>query len=101
MSAKSSSTELTPMARSMCAFCSSVVGMKSNEESRLSNVGLVFGGRQQPVRLAGIVHLDDGDPASPVGIFVDQLRLVFQGAVHFDDPAADRRVDVRHRLDRL
>src|ERR671919_2320618 len=55
----------------------------------------------QAVELRGLGDLDLAEPAGTFGVAVDQRRIVVQGIVRLDHPAADRRVDIACRLDAL
>src|SRR5262245_23990365 len=62
---------------------------------------LIRRGVEQLVHLRYVDWSNEGDPTVAVGVLVDPLRLVGEVGVHLHDRAADRRVDVGHRLGRL
>src|SRR5690606_6494492 len=56
---------------------------------------------EQLVEIAGIARLDPDHPAAGVGRLVDELGLVVEPRVDLDDLAVERRVEIRHGLDRV
>jgi len=60
--------------------------------------------RRRAPAAPGLPRVSDPDlhhPAVAVGILVDELGVVGEPLVDFDELSRERRVDVRHRLDRL
>ena len=53
---------------------------------------------QQPVDLRRIARLDPNHPARPVGIGIDQCRLLVESLVDGDDLAANGGEELRYRL---
>src|SRR5580658_656258 len=94
-------TEGAPMTRSMRATSSSVWGMYLMLLPVFAKVVFVLLRGHQLVQLARRGHLDLDHPAFVVAVLVEDLRAVYQRVVDLGHLAADRRVDVRDRLDRF
>ena len=60
---------------------------------------LIVVGGKQAVSLGGVGHLYLDHPALPIGVVVDQFRMVFQGLVAFQDVGFHGQVEVRNGLD--
>src|SRR3954451_10243868 len=99
----SSWMELTPIAESISARSASVTAVYCVKSvlRGLGERGLVGGGVEQAVGLGLVGELDLDHPAVAVRIVVDVLGRVAQAEVDLDDLAAERRDDVRDRLDGL
>eukprot|EP01022_Parablepharisma_sp_SALTPOND_P010603 TRINITY_DN14375_c0_g1_i1.p1 TRINITY_DN14375_c0_g1~~TRINITY_DN14375_c0_g1_i1.p1 ORF type:complete len:340 (+),score=68.33 TRINITY_DN14375_c0_g1_i1:188-1207(+) len=101
ITSNSSSTEPRPRAASMDWRSSGVWGV---QRMALFSLGqkLVVGGCIHKVVQLGLIESAQLDqPSRAIAILVDQLGLVFQGAVHLGHHPAQGSIDVRRGLDRL